>query len=135
MSPAKKFRPARETPASSIAATNRSRSRSAGTAVSNGHQNSTASKPAAAAPDAKPDLVAEAPKAEPSKPEPAKTEPATDIAETGGPELVRFKRVAKSATTAQQHFDAAKFGVPVIAEAAAAATVAVGLALRRMGDR
>jgi len=32
-------------------------------------------------------------------------------------------------------FDAAKFGVPVLAEAAAAATVAVGLALRRMGDR
>jgi type IV pilus assembly protein PilM len=32
-------------------------------------------------------------------------------------------------------FDAAKFGVPVLSEAAAAATVAVGLALRRMGDR
>ena len=32
-------------------------------------------------------------------------------------------------------FDAAKFGVPVLAEAAASATVAVGLALRRMGDR
>ncbi len=32
-------------------------------------------------------------------------------------------------------FDAAKFGVPVISEAAAASTVAVGLALRRMGDR
>ena len=29
----------------------------------------------------------------------------------------------------------AKFGVPVLSEAAAAATVAVGLALRRMGDR
>lgn len=32
-------------------------------------------------------------------------------------------------------FDAARFGVPVLSEAAAAATVAVGLALRRMGDR
>ncbi|BCS33860.1 pilus assembly protein PilM [Luteitalea sp. TBR-22] len=32
-------------------------------------------------------------------------------------------------------FDAAKFGVPVLSEAAAAATVAVGLALRRKGDR
>jgi type IV pilus assembly protein PilM len=32
-------------------------------------------------------------------------------------------------------FDAAKFGVPVISEAAAASSVAVGLALRRMGDR
>ncbi len=32
-------------------------------------------------------------------------------------------------------FDAAKFGVPVLTEAAAASTVAVGLALRRMGDR
>ncbi len=32
-------------------------------------------------------------------------------------------------------FDAMKFGVPVLSEAAAAATVAVGLALRRTGDR
>ncbi|MGI8672321.1 MAG: type IV pilus assembly protein PilM [Luteitalea sp.] len=32
-------------------------------------------------------------------------------------------------------FDAARFGVPVLSEAAAASTVAVGLALRRMGDR
>lgn len=32
-------------------------------------------------------------------------------------------------------FDAQKFGVPVLAEVAAASTVAVGLALRRMGDR
>ena len=32
-------------------------------------------------------------------------------------------------------FDAARFGVPVLAEAAAAATVAVGLALRKLGDR
>jgi type IV pilus assembly protein PilM len=32
-------------------------------------------------------------------------------------------------------FDAAKFGVPVLSEAAASATVAVGLALRRKGDR
>jgi hypothetical protein len=47
MSPAKKFSPTRETPASSIALTNSSTSASPGRAVANGHQNSTASKPAA----------------------------------------------------------------------------------------
>ena len=47
MSPAKKFRPLRCTPAFWMAATNASTSLSAGTASANGHQNSTASKPAA----------------------------------------------------------------------------------------
>ena len=49
MSPAKKFSPTRDTPASSIARTNWSTSASPGTAVANGHQNSTASNPAALA--------------------------------------------------------------------------------------
>ena len=47
MSPAKKLRPTSSTPASRTAATNASTSVSAGTASANGHQNSTASKPAA----------------------------------------------------------------------------------------
>ena len=49
MSPAKKFNPISCTPASSTAATNRSTSLPSGTAASNGHQNSTAVKPASAA--------------------------------------------------------------------------------------
>ena len=48
-SPAKKFRPASVTPASCTAVTKASTSRSAGTAVANGHQNSTAPNPAARA--------------------------------------------------------------------------------------
>ena len=49
-SPAKKFSPTSCTPASSIAVTNASTSASAGTGgPANGHQNSTASKPAALA--------------------------------------------------------------------------------------
>ena len=48
-SPAKKFSPTNATPASSMAATNASTSRSAGTGVVNGHQNSTAPNPAARA--------------------------------------------------------------------------------------
>jgi hypothetical protein len=49
MSPAKKFSPASCTPASRIAVTKASTARSAGTASANGHQNSTAVKPASAA--------------------------------------------------------------------------------------
>ena len=48
-SPAKKFRPASATPASSIAVVNASTSRSEGTGTANGHQNSTAPNPAARA--------------------------------------------------------------------------------------
>jgi hypothetical protein len=46
MSPAKKLSPTSATPAFSTAATKASTSASAGTASENGHQNSTASKPA-----------------------------------------------------------------------------------------
>ena len=46
MSPAKKFSPISCTPASVTAPTKASTSASAGTAVANGHQNSTASNPA-----------------------------------------------------------------------------------------
>ena len=49
MSPAKKFSPTSATPASWMARTNWSTSASLGTATANGHQNSTASKPAALA--------------------------------------------------------------------------------------
>src|SRR5215475_10228307 len=45
-SPAKKFRPTRRTPASPTALTNASTAASPGTGSSNGHQNSTAPKPA-----------------------------------------------------------------------------------------
>ena len=48
-SPAKKFRPTSCTPASLTAATKASTSRSDGTGVANGHQNSTAENPAARA--------------------------------------------------------------------------------------
>src|SRR5580704_3775912 len=48
-SPAKKFRPASVTPASSTAVVNASTSPSDGTGVANGHQNSTAENPAARA--------------------------------------------------------------------------------------
>src|SRR6185312_15754577 len=48
-SPAKKFRPTRRTPASPTARTNASTAASVGTGSSNGHQNSTAPKPAARA--------------------------------------------------------------------------------------
>jgi hypothetical protein len=46
MSPAKKFKPASRTPASSTARTNASTSPSAGTAAANGHHSSTALNPA-----------------------------------------------------------------------------------------
>jgi hypothetical protein len=49
MSPAKKFSPTSATPASATSRTNASTSRSAGTAFGNGHQNSTAVKPASRA--------------------------------------------------------------------------------------
>src|SRR6478736_4223308 len=49
MSPAKKFSPTSATPASCTAVTNLSTSASVGTATANGHQNSTASNPAALA--------------------------------------------------------------------------------------
>jgi hypothetical protein len=49
MSPAAKFSPTSWTPASRTAATKRSTSASDGVAVGKGHQNSTASKPAARA--------------------------------------------------------------------------------------
>ena len=48
-SPATKFRPTSVTPASLTAATKASNSRSDGTGVVNGHQNSTAENPAALA--------------------------------------------------------------------------------------